>query len=521
MKSSASSSFRVSYVLLGLLLLFFASNVVQSARILCVFPSPSKSHVLVGQSLLKGLAARGHEVTMVSAFKLSKPVKNYRDVIIPLDHDTSEQMKRFLNEKPNLFKELPKMMKSMMETANSTINHPKMEEIKREQFDLVIAGVFVADYILGFGPHFDAPTVVLWSAGLTKITADLVGNPRALSAVPHIMLGTSQTGMGFVDRLKNFLIGAAENAFSAFSVYQQRKYYDYNFPANRYPAYEDVRKNVSLLLLNTHFSHAGPRPYIQNVVEVGGLQIKTKPGQLPEDIKQWLDGAEHGAIYFCLGSNVKVSDMPMEKVQIFVKSLAKLKQRILWKSETEFMNVMPNVMTKSWVPQDDVLAHKNVVLFISHGGLGGMAEARYHGVPVLGIPLFAEQSSNVEAVAREGWGQLYDYHQLNEETFDQALNQMLGNPQFKLKAKEASAVYRDRPKTAMETACFWIEYIIRHKGAPHMHYPGADLNFIEQNMLDVIAVLLAVVYIVFKVIKLILKGLIRLCCGKSKKQKTN
>lgn len=38
-------------------------SAVESARILCIFPSPGRSHVLVGQALLKGLAERGHEVS--------------------------------------------------------------------------------------------------------------------------------------------------------------------------------------------------------------------------------------------------------------------------------------------------------------------------------------------------------------------------------------------------------------------------------------------------------------------------
>lgn len=54
-----------------------------SAKILGVFPFPSKSHHILGSALLKELAKRGHEVTMVSAFPLDKPLKNYKDVVLP------------------------------------------------------------------------------------------------------------------------------------------------------------------------------------------------------------------------------------------------------------------------------------------------------------------------------------------------------------------------------------------------------------------------------------------------------
>ncbi|XP_065093009.1 UDP-glycosyltransferase UGT5-like [Ochlerotatus camptorhynchus] len=496
-------------------------SVVESARILCVFPSPGRSHVLVGQALLKGLAERGHEVTMVSPFKLPKPVKNYREIYIPADDFVHKLSKSFLEKPPNIIKTMPVMIRHLMKTTNDTINDPKFLAIKNEQFDLVITGLFVADFILGFGPHFNAPTVALWSAGMTKLTSDLVGNPRALEAVPHLMIGP-QEHMGFVSRFKNFLVGAVENAMVEFSIYNQQKYYDFNFPSNRYPSYRDVRKNVSLVLLNAHFSTFGSQPYLQNVIEVGGLQIKPKPDPLPKDIQEWLDGAEHGAIYFCLGSNLKSSDLPPEKLQIFIKSLGKLKQRILFKWETDSIPNQPaNFLTKKWLPQDDILAHKKVVLFISHGGLGGMAESRYHAVPILGIPIFAEQSTNLQLVEKEGWGKAVEYLSITEASFEEPLQEILTNPQYRQKAKELSDLYRDRPQSAMDLACYWIEYVIRYKGAPHMHYQGADLNFFQEQMLDVVAALLVAVYIVFKLFKLLFRALAKLLCSRRKKQKTN
>ncbi|XP_055629658.1 UDP-glucosyltransferase 2-like [Toxorhynchites rutilus septentrionalis] len=492
-----------------------------SAKILCIFPTPSRSHVIIGQNLLKGLAERGHQVTMVSAFKLPKPVKNYREVTIPGEDYASELTKKFLLGVNNPLKTLPVMMQKTMESANNTINHPQFLELKKEKFDLVIVGIFVVDYVLGLGPHFDAPTVAIWSSGLSKITADLVGNPRSISTVPSAMLGR-QDSMSFMPRLKNFLVSMAENVFVLFSTYKQRVYYNWNFPSDRYPSYDDVRKNVSLLLLNTHYSQAGPRPYLPNVVEVGGLQIKAKPDLLPRDIQEWLDGAEHGAVYFCLGSNLKSTDLPAEKLEVFVKSLGKLKQRVLWKWESGSIPNQPsNVMTQKWLPQDDILAHKNVVLFISHGGLGGMAEARYHGVPVLGIPIFAEQSGNVIGMVREGLGLGVDYATLAEKSFTESLNEVLTNSRFRQKAKETSVIYRDRPQTALDLACYWVEYVIRHKGAPHLHYQGAELNFIQKQMLDVIVVLLLGAYVVFKILKFLVVGIRKLIRRIQRKQKLN
>lgn len=89
-----------------------------------------------------------------------------------------------------------------------------------------------------------------------------------------------------------------------------------------------------------------------------------------------------------------------------------------------------------------------------------------------------------------------------------------------------STLARDRPLNAQNTAIFWVEYVIRHHGAPHLHYPGADLNFFQFNSIDVVLFLIAIVYVFIKVIKLVLR---KICCcndsgkieGKKQKSKMN
>lgn len=49
-------------------------------KILGVFPTMAKSHYITGSALMKGLAAAGHEVTVISPFPQAKPLKNFRDI---------------------------------------------------------------------------------------------------------------------------------------------------------------------------------------------------------------------------------------------------------------------------------------------------------------------------------------------------------------------------------------------------------------------------------------------------------
>lgn len=69
-----------------------------------------------------------------------------------------------------------------------------------------------------------------------------------------------------------------------------------------------------------------------------------------------MDGAEHGVIYFSLGSNVKTGMGFENEEKILLESFSRVKQRILWKWENENLRVnLKNVKVSKWFPQVDIL----------------------------------------------------------------------------------------------------------------------------------------------------------------------
>lgn len=64
----------------------FADRSTDAAKILCAFPTPSRAQMAVAGPLFEGLAVRGHKVTVLSSFPREKPLKNYRDVTVKVDH---------------------------------------------------------------------------------------------------------------------------------------------------------------------------------------------------------------------------------------------------------------------------------------------------------------------------------------------------------------------------------------------------------------------------------------------------
>lgn len=149
-------------------------------------------------------------------------------------------------------------------------------------------------------------------------------------------------------------------------------------------------------------------------------------------------------------------------------------------------------------------------LFISHGGLGSIMEAKYYGVPVLGIPIFGDQPGNIAMAVKEGWAVKLDFFSLTEQKLSAALETALKNSTYTETVKKLSNIYRDRPLSATETANYWIEYVIRHQGATHMRSSAKELNFFQRSSLDVVAFLSLICLVVVLFVKYAVLGLVRI-----------
>ena len=72
--------------------------------------------------------------------------------------------------------------------------------------------------------------------------------------------------------------------------------------------------------------------------------------------------------------------------------------------------------------------------------------------------------------------------------------------------------------TQLETAMYWIEYVIRHDGAPHLRSATQNLTWYQIYLLDVFAFLAVVVLTFFFIVYKLLKCL-KNCLYRGKKEK--
>lgn len=402
--------------------------------------------------------------------------------------------------------------------TNFTLHHPVVQEFladPSEEFDVVISEATLTQAFMGFGQHFNAPVIGFSPLGATMGVTNMVGTPYPISYIPHVFLSYTDR-MTFPQRMVNLIVTMFERTASYIIMNYHREIYERAFPGINKPSLDDVLKNVSLVLINQHFSTSMPRPYVPNMIEIGGIHInRNAPNPLPTDIQDFIDGAEHGVVYFSLGGNIRSSELPEDIRDIIVRVLGSLKQRVMWKFELSDLADKPkNLLIRKWFPQDDVLAHPNIKLLVTHGGMLSTSEAIYHGVPMVTIPFFADQSLNAERARSLGFGVTLKYSNLTESSFSWALNEALNVPSYKISAQETSQRFRDQPIPPLELAVYWVEYVARYKGAPHMHSAGQELSFLAYHCVDTISVLIAMVLLSWYLTWL---AAVWLCCrGRSK-----
>lgn len=69
--------------------------------------------------------------------------------------------------------------------------------------------------------------------------------------------------------------------------------------------------------------------------------------------------------------------------------------------------------------------HANVKAFLSHGGLNSIYEAMYHGVPVVGVPLFGDHYDSMTRVQAKGMGIMLHWKYMTEDELYQALTSVI------------------------------------------------------------------------------------------------
>ncbi|XP_023175072.2 UDP-glucuronosyltransferase 2A1-like [Drosophila hydei] len=496
-------------------------NGSRGANILAVFSFPAPSHLIVEISMAKVLAEHGHNVTVITSLKPHVTHKNLNLIYIPLTEEQRKAHEESIanmteRDNSNIITSMFHMRKEIfvVNQINCDImKNPRVKDLyknKHNKFDLVMIGYCFNSFQIGIAQKLRVPVVLATSMFPSGVFNPMLGNTHSQAYVPAMFLSVEKgRAMSFGQRLINYITINMVEIITYLIDKDNKKYYEEVYGNDlSMPKYEDLNKNVSLVLFNSHGLSEGPiRPNFPGVIEVGGIQIKETPDPLPKPILDFLQNATDGAILLSLGSHLKGAYLKPDTVQKMFNVLSKLKQKVIWKWENldKIPGKSDNILYSKWLPQDDILAHPKIKLFINHAGRGGITESQFHGKPMLSLPVFGDQPANADKMVKDGFGLSMSLLTLEEKPFHDNIKEVLENPQYTEKVKAFSQLFRDRPLTARQSVLYWIEYVLRHHGAAHLQSPLVHMSFIAANNLDIYALLICLIVVCLLIVKHIIR----------------
>ncbi|KAM6150530.1 UDP-glucuronosyltransferase 2A3-like [Erethizon dorsatum] len=469
------------------------------------------SHWLNLKTLLEELVQRGHEVTVLTPSNslftdYSKPSAfNFEVIPVPIDKIVYENMlSEFIEVAVNVMPTVPlwqsgKLLQKFLLQASENLrlvctstvyNQSLMKKLQESKYDVLVTdpvmpcGELVAQML---GVPFVNTLRFFMGYTIEKYCGQLPAPP---SYVP-VPMGGLTTRMTFMERVKNIML------LFLFDFWFQQ--YDFQFwdqfyseALGRPTTLCEIMGKAEVWLIRTYWDFEFPRPYLPNFEFVGGLHCKPA-NPLPIEMEEFVQSSgEDGVVVFSLGSMVK--NLTEEKANLIASALAQIPQKVLWRYKgKEPATLGPNTRLFDWIPQNDLLGHPKTKAFITHGGTNGIYEAIYHGVPMVGIPLFGDQPDNIAHMKAKGAAVEVDMNKMTSADLLSALRAVISNPSYKENAMRLSRIHHDQPVKPLDRAVFWIEFVMRHRGAKHLRVAAHDLSWFQYHSLDVIGFLLACV----------------------------
>jgi len=478
----------------------------------------TRSHLIQMGALVEELLGRGHQVTTIIFGGLNMESENYTEIV--LTHDFKSLVKehsKMLMEKggtglfnPKIWLWSYQMRGELWETVTQAcLQEEKVKQLlnSKTTVDVVItvlhSGAFFAEY-------FDCPIIQFSPAGPVPFQMLGTGNVMNPSIQP-LLTSPFIEPLTFYQRLVNhfsiatFDISMDQTADGIHEA-QRRIIPDIDHPKGI------LRRRSALVLSCSHYVTHGSWPYLPNVIEVGGLNLKDAK-VLPDDLKEFMDSATDGVVFVSFGSQLRPEQMPRDKLEMFVEAFRRIKMSVLWKWDAEVPDLPDNVKLSSWVPQQDLLGHPNLKVFVTHGGLGSLVEALYHNAVIVGIPFSNDQKPNLLRAARHGYARSLDWENLSTEDLISGINDAMNDEGMKTAMEKTHALYVDRMEKPVVKAAWWVEYVARNKGADLLRSDIENIPWYQYHHVDTIIFMVTVIIIIVVALVLFCKLSCRICCS--------
>uniref|UniRef100_A0A182ZUD1 UDP-glucuronosyltransferase n=1 Tax=Biomphalaria glabrata TaxID=6526 RepID=A0A182ZUD1_BIOGL len=363
------------------------------AKKVVMFPSTTRSYILYHSNIAQSLMNLGHDVWLcVPRYLADENLVSNRSIRL-LTYDslssndtlTLEEFWQVGNDSIfSLFRRDLKKERYVRETLADTEFLGQLQSIKPDLFVLELSKKILNLVVIPY--KYDIPFAFVGTMNDPTLTRTYI-NP---SFEPIIYLNLTDN-MTFLQRLKS--------SFLYYYYFLYHPYIDNSVVPMFAPEKERLTINEIVLKAEMFLFEADnvmdyPRTSLPNIKFIGSSSAKPAK-RLTGDLKKFADNSTNGIALVSFGSKNLL--IPRDILDKMATSFREINLNVIWRIKQISIN-SSKIITREWFPQNDLLGHPNMKVFITHCGKNGQYEALYHAVPMLCIPLQTDQFYNAERV---------------------------------------------------------------------------------------------------------------------------
>ncbi|XP_059155302.1 UDP-glucuronosyltransferase 1A7-like [Physella acuta] len=258
-------------------------------------------------------------------------------------------------------------------------------------------------------------------------------------------------------------------------------------PEKPYTTIGDIILKAEIFITELDHILDYPRPMLPNTKLIGGSSV-SEPKPLIGEFKQFVEKSTNGIVVVSFGSNE--IPFPQNILAKLSSAFELLDLNVIWRVNMT-STVPTKIMTSHWIPQNDLLGHPKIKVFVTHCGKNSQYEALYHAVPMFCLPLCSDQFYNAERIVIKGYGLAADIRKISADRIANTIKELDNDKKYKRNIEKASKLFKELYKVPSKEAAYWIDHVMKY-GGDYMRSSGQEMPLYQFLLLDVIAFITAV-----------------------------
>uniref|UniRef100_A0A0K0EFG3 glucuronosyltransferase n=1 Tax=Strongyloides stercoralis TaxID=6248 RepID=A0A0K0EFG3_STRER len=483
-------------------------------KILFYVPTLSFSHVAFNQKIAELLANNGLDVTIL--FPDIDPLVK----INFLNSTTRRRINIGLNngilpnalwKNPGPFEDSsllnPKILRKLIKVSSiltygcyNLINNKKLiQSLINENFEVG----FVEQYDscgLGLFKTLGIKNIHWLSAtNIYRLQPETIGVNYPLSYVSELFSPFGDI-MNFSERIINLLTAiVTEGVHTYFSKVKITDIFKIVYPRsmNKIDNVWNIAQTSQSIIANNLPILDFSTPTSNMIHNVAGITIEKPTSELNEEFQK-ITQLKPYFFLVTFGSIAKTSDMPLIMKHSLFKAFKKFSNiTFIVKYENqkeEIVKHSKNVFLVKWLPQIELMKHKNYKGIITHGGWSSMIETLTNGKPMILMPLFADHGKNSKIIEQKKLGILIDKMNINSHTFSDSLTELIENPNYEYNCKRYALMLQQTTPIKKEKLIFHIVKNSLKKNRNKYLKIKSPSNF-KMYFVDLIVIIFILIYI--------------------------